>query len=82
MELRARTKGMRLPAPGAARRRGGAGEKLKVVSGHIRHVPARGMEMLSEIRERRSDLGLEPEERRAARMTRGVAYPITGNSDM
>lgn len=51
---------------------GGAGEKLKVVSGHIRPVPARGMKELSEILARRSDLELEREEKRSARMTGGM----------
>lgn len=51
---------------------GGAGEKLEVVSGHIRAVAARGMKELSEILVRRSDLELEQEEKRSARMTGGV----------
>lgn len=51
---------------------GGAGEKLKVVSGHIRAVAARGMKELSEILVRRSDLELEPEEKRSARMAGGM----------
>lgn len=47
---------------------GGAGEKLKVVSGHIRPVAAQGMKELSEILVRRSDLEWEAEEKRTARM--------------
>lgn len=51
---------------------GGAGEKLNVVLGHITPVPARGTKELSEMLVRRSDLELEPEEKRSARMTAGV----------
>jgi len=80
VQLRARAKGMRLPTPGTAHQCGGAGEKTKVVSGRIKHVPAQGMEKLSEICVRRSNLQLEPEERRFARMSGGAASPIMGNS--
>lgn len=51
---------------------GGAGEKPKVVSGHIRLLAAQGMKELSEVLLRRSDQELEPEEKRSARMTGGV----------
>lgn len=65
--------------------RAGAGEKLKVVSGHIRLVAAQGMKELSEMLVRRSDLELEPEEKRSARTTVRAwgwgAYPIMGNPE-